>query len=470
MNLSRAIESVRKAFSSRPEIKVNRTVDSVKGLINVDDAQSRHLIQSIELEESEPPKLLSALVFTICGFATAALFWAGITQVKETAMAQGKIIPKTEIQAIQHLEGGIISEIHVREGDIVQAGDLLLKMSPTVTQSRLEQLKERQAATLLEMERYRAIAGNREPDFDDIVTGYNGLKENQEAIFTNQRDAAQRERDVLQRQLDQELSEEKRLESKSKSLDGELKLLQDELATQTELFEKGLSTRLSFLNSQRQESQVRGSLDETLELLNAVRSSISEAEERIREIDSSSKSDALSRVGELRKELGEVKQQLEGMQYLANRLEIASPVDGIVQAMTVKAVNAVAQPGETLLEIVPIDEELMIEARIDPSDIGHVQLGQPVDIKLSSFDFVLYGSIPGVLERLSATTFQTPEGEQYYRALIKPERLYVGSNPEMNRLLPGMMVQASVNVGEKSILAYLLKPLYRGFSQAFRER
>jgi len=450
--------------------RLDDTVESMKNFVNIDEAQSRHLIQSIELEESEPPKLASALVYTICGLASAALIWAAITQVKETAIAEGKVIPKAEIQAIQHLEGGIVSEIHVREGDIVQAGDLLLKMSPTVTQSRLDQLQERQASILLEMERFRAIASDREPAFDDIVTGYNGLKENQAAIFTNQRDASRRERDVLQRQLDQELSEEKRLEAKVKSLQVDLELLQDELATQTELFEKGLSTRLSFLNSQRQESQVRGSIDETMELLNAVQSSIAEARERIGEIDSSGRSDALSRVGELRSELSEVRQQLEGMQYLANRLEISSPVDGIVQAMTLKAVNAVAQPGETLLEIVPIDDELMIEARINPADIGHVQLGQDVDIKLSSFDFVIYGSVPGVLERLSATTFQTPEGEQYYRALIKPERMYVGPNPGMNRLLPGMVVQASVNVGEKSILAYLLKPLYRGFSQAFRER
>jgi len=455
---------------SNAKKKLDETVESMKNFVNIDEAQSRHLIQSIELEESEPPKLASALVYTICGLASAAIIWAAITQVKETAVAEGKVIPKTEIQAIQHLEGGIVSEIHVREGDIVQAGDLLLKMSPTVTQSRLDQLQERQASILLEMERFRAIASDREPAFDDIVTGYNGLKENQAAIFINQREASRRERDVLQRQLDQELSEEKRLEAKVKSLQVDLKLLQDELATQTELFEKGLSTRLSFLNSQRQESQVRGSIDETLELLNAVKSSIAEAQERIGEIDSSGRSDALSRVGELRAELGEVQQQLEGMQYLANRLEISSPVDGIVQAMTLKAVNAVAQPGETLLEIVPIDDELLIEARINPADIGHVQLGQDVDIKLSSFDFVIYGSVPGVLERLSATTFQTPEGEQYYRALIKPERMYVGPNPEMNQLLPGMVVSASVNVGEKSILAYLLKPLYRGFSQAFRER
>lgn len=470
MALNEAIDFVKRVFSSKPELRPDAKLNRVKNIINVDDAQSRHLIQSIELEESEPPKLMSALVYTICGLAFAALIWAGITQVKETAIAEGKIIPKTEIQAIQHLEGGIISEIHVREGDIVQAGDLLLKMSPTVTQSRLDQLKEREATILLEMERYRAIAADREPAFDDVVTGYNGLKENQAAIFTNQRDASRRERDVLQRQLDQELSEEKRLEAKVKSLEVDLKLLQEELATQTELFEKGLSTRLSFLNSQRQESQVRGSIDETLELLNAVRSSIAEAQERIREIDSSGRSDALSQVGELRAELSEVKQKLEGMQYLANRLEISSPVDGIVQAMTVKAVNAVAQPGETMLEIVPIDKELMVEARINPADIGHVQLGQDVDIKLSSFDFVIYGSVPGVLERLSATTYQTPEGQQYYRALIKPQRMYVGPNPEKNRLLPGMVVSASVNVGEKSILAYLLKPLYRGFSQAFRER
>ena len=141
-------------------MQLHKHLDAVKRLVNIEEAQSRHLIRSIELEESEPPKLLSALVYTICGLTAASLIWAGTTQVQETAAAEGKIVPETEIQAIQHLEGGIISEIHVREGDIVGAGDLLLKMSPTVTQARLVQHQSRQASILLEMERFRSIAEN----------------------------------------------------------------------------------------------------------------------------------------------------------------------------------------------------------------------------------------------------------------------------------------------------------------------
>jgi adhesin transport system membrane fusion protein len=447
----------------------SKHLDSLKEMMAPQEAQSRYLVQAIELEETEPPEFFTSLVHTISGLIILSLIWAGVTKVQETAVAEGKIIPENDIQAIQHLEGGIVSEILVHEGDIVKQGDVLMRLSPTNTRAQLDQILARRASTLLEMERFRAIAADRQPDFETQLVGYASLKQDQLAIFINQSDSNGRQKEILQNQLNQQLTEEKRLLNKISALEGEVALLRDELATQKDLYKKGLSTRQSLLAVQREESQVGGAVEEAHDRLNGVRAAIAEAQEKVAEIVSSTKTSALSRVGELNAQLSELDERIKGLSDRAERLDIEAPVAGIIQHLAARAINAVVQPGQTLLEIVP-DDELLVEARITPQDIGHVEIGQPVDLKFSTFDFSIYGSVSGTLSRVSATTFQSPKGDYYYRAMITPDRLYVGNNPQGNRLLPGMVAQASINIGEKSILDYLLKPVYRGFSQAFRER
>ncbi len=449
---------------------MSKTVAAVKNTMFAQEPQSRALIQAIELEETEPSSLMTALVFVIGGLVFWGLVWAGITRVDEVARAEGKIIPESDVQAIQHLEGGIVSEILVKAGEFVKQGQPLIRMAPTNARAQLDQMMARRMSVLLERERQKALAEEREPDFSAISGVSAVFLKDQMDVFRTQRDAYVRQRDILENQLQQQQAEHRRLTNQLPGLKEEAQLLHAELKRIQGLLAKGLATQRVLLDVRRQSGQADLAVREVEDRLAATAAAIEEAKQRVHELDSRTKAQALTRVGELDLELAEIEESIKTLRDRTRRLELVAPVNGIVQHLAVNAVNAVVQPAETLLEIVPVDERLLVEVRIDPKDIGQIRPGQEVDLKVSTFDYTLYGSIPGTLLRVSATTFQTPKGAQYYRAMVAPERTYVGNDPEKNKLLPGMVVQASIKVGQKSILDYLLKPVYRGFSEAFRER
>jgi len=427
------------------------------------EPQSRQLIQSINLEETEPPVLLTATVFVIACLVFLGFIWAGVTKVDEVAQAVGRVVPESEVLAIQHYEGGIVSEILVKEGELVEKGQVLLRLAKIDARAQLDRMEAREISVLLERERQNAIAWGREPDFAKVLKKFDNLKTTQDVDVATQRETYLRQRDLLKNQLNRQQADYQRLKNKLPGLKNELALLEKELKRRQELFDKGLTTRIALLDAQRQESRAAALYKET-------RDQIVGVEAAIAEIKSNSKTTALTRVSELDLQLSEIVENMKMLENRNSRLELKAPLKGIVQNLKVKAINAVVQPGENLLEIVPVDEQLLVEVRVDPKDIGQLRAGQDVDLKFSTFDYALFGSVPGKLLRVSATTFQTAEGIQYYMGMVMPERSYVGNDPQSNRLLPGMVVRASINIGRKSILDYLMKPVYRGFSEAFRER
>ena len=432
--------------------------------------QSRFLVQSIELEESEPPHILSTTSFVMCGIVFLALIWAGITQVDQVASATGQVVPVGSIQAVQHLEGGIVQQIHVRDGDVVQKGDQLIQLSPVDVQAELEQLRVRAAKNMLELERNRALIEQRSPDFDGTVDGYYSMKLDQAALHKTQVKNTASQEAVFDAQLEQQIADQRRLKNRLDALREDERLLDEELATRQKLFDDGLTTRLALLDIQRQHAQATVDIKETQDQLAGANESVIEAETRIVEFQNKTRTDILAQIGDLSGELAETRESVKRAEARAERSDIRAPIAGVVKGLEINAINAVVQPGQTLMEIVPTGKELVVEAELPPQYIGQVYIGQEVDVRLNAFDFATFGSVSGTLERVSASTFQTDQGDLYYRAVVALEKNYVGDNPDRNKLLPGMTVQANIITGEKSILDYLLKPVYRGFSQSFSEK
>jgi HlyD family secretion protein/adhesin transport system membrane fusion protein len=433
-------------------------------------AQSRFLVQSIELEETDPPGVLTAATMIISAVVIFAIVWAAVTNVDQVAISDGAVAPAGSIQAVQHLEGGIVEKILVRDGDVVNLGDVLLRLLPTDARAELDQLLARRAAFTLESERHLAIAQDRAPAFDEIIDGYVTLKRNQLALFSTQQDSYASQRDVLLSQLAQQRTDFSRMTKRLESLHADKLLLDEELKTREKLYRDGLTTRLAFLDIQRQHAQSVNEIQETEETILRTLKSIEEAEARLKELKTSTQKENLTAVGEIAGRLAEVNQSVKRAEARAKRLEVVAPTTGIVQGLSVNAINAVIQPGQTLLEVVPTGAELVVEAQVSPRHIGHIKIDQPVDVRITSFDFARFGSIDGVVTRISASTFMNDEGERFYRAIIKLNKHYVGDDPELHFLIPGMTVQANIRTGKKSILDYILKPVYRGFSQSFGER
>ncbi len=433
-------------------------------------ARSRFLIQSIKLEEAGPPGAISGAMIFISVLILAAIGWAMITEVDEVALAEGEVVPAGSIHSVQHLEGGIVSAILVREGDMVEEGVSLLQIAPTSTRSDLNQMLARRASLVLQEERLRAFAASRVPDFAAAIDGYEDLKEDQQAIFRTQVANRTNQVMVVQSQLSQAEGEYQRLINRAESLREQIAFLQEELEIRQRLLDQGLMSRIVFLDTQRELAQSEGSLVETIDSIAETQSSMSELNGRADEIISRLENEALTQAGEISGELAQVEQALASLTDRVDRLDVRAPVRGIVTSLKTLTINAVVQPGEVLMEIVPIGDELVVEARVSPNDIGHVEPGQPADVRVSSYDFSRFGAVSGTVRQISATTFVDEQLVPYYRAVIALDQDFVGEVDGINPIIPGMTVQADIKTGSKSILDYMLRPVYRGLHGAFRER
>jgi len=435
------------------------------------DRQTRFLAQSVILEEAGSSGLIRVAMVTICLVICAFIGWAYVTNVDEVAVTSGEIVPTGQVQSMQHLEGGIISDILIKEGELVEKEQVLIRLDPSGAATELNQTKARRAALELQAERLRALGTGREPDFSFVGSEYNKLVEDQIVIYDSQIEAAENRRKVLVSQIEQRKQELALFEEQEETLSRDADLKLEELKLREELFKKGLTSKIVYLDAKRAVNDVRGELANMLVERQRTEESLDEAHRKLEELDTNSKEQNLNEMGIVTNELAQINESLSRLFDRVRRLEISAPVRGIVKGLKFFTVGGVIPPGAVILEIVPLDKELVVETKITTRDVGHVKIGQPVTIKVTTYDFARYGGVSGELREVSATTFvDEATGDPYYRGLVSMDRGYVGFDPEINRILPGMTVQADIKTGRKTLLEYLLKPVVSSVKTAFRER
>jgi HlyD family secretion protein/adhesin transport system membrane fusion protein len=432
--------------------------------------QTRYLAQSVVLEEAGSSSLIRAGMMTVGAVIVAFILWSYFTEVDEVSVSFGEVIPSGQIQTVQHLEGGIVSEILVAEGQIVEAGDILIRLDPAAAYSERAQMQARRAGLLLKAERLRAIGMDREPDFSIVGKDFAELVEDQMAIYNVQTGAQDSSRQVLINQIEQSRTELDLLEEKEMTLRQQLSIVQDELGMRETLFKKGLSSKVLYLELKREANQANGDVNKVVQERLKALEEHEEAKNRLAQDIAKSKEEALQEMGTVTQELAQVREALAKLEDRVKRLEVRAPVRGIVKGLQATTIGGVLAPGATVTEIVPLDKELIVETKIATRDVGHMRVGQPVTVKITSFDFSRYGGITGELSAISATTFMNEKEEPYYKGLVALDRSYVGYDPSNNRIMPGMTVQADVTTGKKTLLQYLLKPVYSSVNEAFRER
>jgi HlyD family type I secretion membrane fusion protein len=433
-------------------------------------ARARFLAQAIQLEERGPAGIASATAFIIGFLLAAVIVWSAVTQVSETARATGEVIPAGLNISIQHLEGGIVERLAVRDGDAVSAGDLLLSLDPTQLLSELEQMKVREASLILETERLSALISGRSPDFGESGEKYPHLADKQRALFQAQMNSHERESAVVRSQLQQRKNELARQRNEVTSLRKELSLYEEQFKLRKQLKSEKLVARTELLSVETRLAESQRDLRRARDGVSVAASSVEETEQRLIELDARYFEELEQEAARVAAELAEVAQSLIRLQARVDRLEIYSQVEGIVQGLNINSRNAVVEPGEIIMQIVPVDDELVVEARVSPKDIGHVHAGQPADVSIDSFDAARFGTVPGQVRRLSATTYLDEQQRPYYRAEIELSRDYLGPRPDELRIIPGMTGVASIKTGAKSVLDYLLKPITRGLDVALAER
>lgn len=428
-----------------------------------------YLGQASILEEGGPPRALTHLMMVASAFVIGFVIWASNTEMQEITSAPGQVMPAGSIHAVQHLEGGIIAAILAEEGAVVEAGQPLIRLQPVAARSELDRMRTRRAALLLEAERLRAFAGGHAADFS-AGAGYPGLVADQRAILETQVAAMESQAAVLNAQIDRRRAELKALGDHAKSLEGQVAVVGKQLDMRRELLAKGLASRLTFLETKRALIRLQGELATVTANRTAASESLSEAKHKLVELKATLKNDALGAIGRVSAELAQLTALIAKLKDRASRLVITAPVRGVVKELRAATVGAVVAPGETLMEIVPMDDEMVVEGRILPRDIGHVKVGQEVSVKVSTYEYTRYGDLTGHVRKISASTFQDRNQEPYYKAVVVLDRNYVGDDPGQNPIFPGMVVQADIKTGAKTLLEYLLRPVYRSLDRAFSER
>jgi len=451
-------------------VKENNIVFAANTTAGLPRARAHYLNQAIQLEETTPINIINIAIMFSGGLLIALVLWAHITQIKEVATTRGEVIPADLIHNVQHLEGGIVSEILVRNGDFVNKGQSLLRFAPPATMADLEQMSVRYASLLLEQERLHALIENRNPEFGATGNSYPELATQQLTIYQAQLNSQKQKVLVIDQQIEQKKSEKQRSLNQSNIMKKEVKLLEEQVDIRKNLNKTGVVARDELLTTQIQLSENLREYRQFQDNFIVAKTTLAEARQRRKDAEFQFIKDIQLEAGNIISEIAEVEQTLIRLNDRARRLNVVAPVSGIVQALAINSINAVAEPGKIILRIVPMDDELIVESRIMPDDVGHVHIGQSADVKIDSYDSSRFGSIDGTVKQISATTYLDEKNNPYYRAEITLSQTWVGDNPETMKIIPGMTVQANIETGTKSILAYLLRPISRGFDNAFSER
>jgi len=450
---------------------LNKLLSGKKGYYSKID-QLRYLSQSALIEETTAPYMVRTTLFMISVIIITLIVWAGFTNVEEVAITQGEVIPSKHIQSIQHLEGGIISEIKVVEGELVDAGQTIIVLDGTAVKQDVSALKARKLSLDYQALRLRSFINNTTPDFNEIEddNADTALIQEQIQSFESMIEARNHEKDVITEQITQKESALSALMDKQVTLKNSMQLVKEEMELKRQLNKKGHLSRFKFLQIQKQFNEIRGEFQENEFEVMQAQNAIAEFKNRLESLEANFIDEAYKELNVVDGNIAQIEENIEKLEEQVKRLEITSPSYGYVKVLNVKTIGGVIESGQVLAEIVPLEGNLILEVQIQPKDIGYMKVGQPVNVKISSYDFSRYGTIDGILEYISATTFTDDDDTRYYTGRVSIAQNYVGSDPKKNLILPGMTVQADIVTGNKSILAYLLKPIHTSVTTAFTER
>lgn len=432
--------------------------------------QLRYLAQSTRLEEITNLRLIRVTLLTVSFAILVFIGWSAQATISEMSRAPGEVVPEGSQRTVQHLEGGSVTDILVRNGQIVDKGQTLIVLSGSGIDEDLGRARSKQLSLRIKAERLRAFIADREPDFATFDDASERYVDQQNQSFRSMVKARQNEKKIVSAQITQKNETVALLQARKETASQELKLVSDLHRRHAKLFRQGYLTRSKLIETERQLNSLLG---ESTELDNQIRQAkvtLFEFENRLSSLDANHRDDAHRQLDDLEAELRQNREIVIKLERRAARLQIPSPIRGIVKGLAINTVGAVVAPGQLIMEIVPLDEKLVVEVRIPPQHVGHLRLGQAVQVRVSSYDFGRYGSVSGELETISATTFVGERGERFYRGRVRLDKNFVGSDSTVNTILPGMTVMADIITGEKTILDYLLKPIQQSIKTAFTER
>ncbi|WP_373035514.1 HlyD family type I secretion periplasmic adaptor subunit [Sulfurimonas sp.] len=437
---------------------------------NEDDLEYMSSLSSAMLMQNN---LKTKLLLWIGAFVIIWLIvWAYNANIDALTRGQGKVIPSNKIQIIQNLEGGIVSEILVKEGQDVKKGDILIKIDDTSfasmfieSQLRYNELQAKSIRLLAEStgNAFSVTKEIREASPDLIKHEFSLYKTNKEQLNNNIM--------IYKRRLNQKRNELKEAQAKLIQLTNNYKLISKEVALNKPLVKKGIVSEVEFLQLQRQQSTIKGEMDAIELSIPRLVSVLEEQKDNIREVKLEFHNAAKEAYNEAKAEMSRIKRTNIAREDKVQRTFVRSPVTGTIKQLLVNTVGGVVKPGMDIIEIVPTQDNLLVEAKIRPADIAFLYPGQRAIVKFSAYDFAIYGSLQGTLTHISAGTIVDEIDKQsYYLVRIKTDKNYLGDEDTKLHVIVGMTADVDIITGKKTVLDYILKPILRARENVLSER
>lgn len=408
-------------------------------------------------------------------FWIAAIAWAALVHVDEYAVAEGTVVPSSRVQLVQNLEGGIVAEVLVKTGDRVEKDQPLLRMDRVRFASASQEGQARDHALLARIARLSAeSAGLPFTPPGTLAASDPALVAQEAALHAGRQQALRANVGVLRQQADQREQELAEKQARQAQLQQSHALVTRELEMVQPMANQGYITKLDAVRLERQANDLRGELDAARLALPRLQAALREARERVDEMTTRFRADAMKELSLARAEQSALAAANTELEDRLRRTEVRAPVAGVVKQLKVHTVGGVIQPGMELMEIVPQEDTLLVEARVRPADIAFLRTGQDAVVKLSAYDFAIYGGFPATLEQIGADTL-TPDkpgerAESYYLVQVRTRGSTPNGAAAPLSIMPGMVATVDIHTGKKTVLHYLLKPIVRARDAMLRER
>ena len=426
------------------------------------------------LHGERPPRFASSIIAMIGALLVVLGGWSALTELEEVTRGQGRVIPVSRTQIIQSSEPGVVQEILVRLGQKVSRGDILIRLDDTPTSTRAGEVEAQARALTAQIARLEIEASGRDDPYvcpPSIEASAPSVCDSERVLLGIRRENLENRLNVQKQRVEQRQREISETKSNMTRLSESLKLAERELAIIAPMASRNMVAQTELLRAQRQLVEVRGQLATSKETLARVESALEEARLQVGEQILQFQREAVGELTTRRAELSVLQETLRGAAERVRRTDIRSPVDGIVNSLPITTIGAFVNAGDRVVEVVPIADTLLVEARVRPSDIAFVTAGQKALVKITAYDFTQYGGLPGIVEQVAADSLFDPnQKEAFYTVLVRTDEAQLTRNGQVYPIIPGMITDVDIITGRKSILTYLLKPINKAREEALRER
>ncbi|ELB2119732.1 HlyD family type I secretion periplasmic adaptor subunit [Vibrio parahaemolyticus] len=435
------------------------------------------------------PNSARLLLWVMVLFFVAAIGWASWAQIDQVTVGQGKVIPSSQIQVVQNLEGGLVKEILVKEGQLVKKGQQLLLIDDTRFRSdyreREQQVANLTASVLQLSASINSVAVNRDFNIQDweksVVLDYGKLTfppvleetqpqltQRQKAEYREDLDNLRNQLSVIDQQVEQKQQDLVEIEARVRNLRQSYQYAKKELDITQPLADEGVVPRIELLKLQRQVNDTRREMTSSELKIPVIKSAIKESMLNRIDVALKFRSEQQEKLNNAQDQLSALVESAVGLEDRVNRTVVVSPVTGKIKTLNVNTVGGVIQPGMDIVEIVPTEDTLLVEAKIAPKDIAFLRPNLNAIVKFTAYDFTKYGGLVGELEHISADTTQDEEGNSFYIVRVRTEKTSFGQDADLP-IIPGMTASVDIITGKRTVLEYLLKPILSAKTNALKE-